>query len=265
MQPMKTGRHLWRHLILALSISTITVCSVGQSNPAPDYSHYAQSYSLPYTEPVDFQHLTGTLKVKAQINGGAVQSFTVDTGSVGIVVGADDVPNIDPKAPAGMIRYSSSGVELHGVWTLASVTFPDAHVSGGMATAMVPVLAVSSETCAGTGVNAAICHPNDHPHPHMMGVGFGRGEEGHPEKNPFINLREMQDGTMRRGYVITPAGIQLGLTAANAGAGFVWQKLTERGVSADTASLNHGLKDWTTAPGAFRLQDKQSAQGTVTS
>ena len=35
----------------------------------------------------------------------------------------------------------------------------------------------------------AHCHGLAHPHPHMMGVGFGRGlGDGHPEKNPFLNM-----------------------------------------------------------------------------
>lgn len=225
---------------------------------APAYKGFEQSVLVPYAQKVDFQHLDKTLHVRAQINGGPVGEFTVDTGSVGIVVAADDVPNIDPKAKPGTLTYSSSGVELHGVWTTATVTFPDA--KGGVATAVVPVLAVSSATCTGSGVNSEHCHPSDHPTTHMMGIGFGRGrDEGHPEKNPFLSLQAMQTGTMRRGYVIGRDGITLGLTDA-AASGFVWQKLVERPVSADAKS---GLKDWETAVGSFKVKDLQAAAGTV--
>ena len=48
-----------------------------------------------------------------------------NTGSTGVNVGADDMPNIAANAPAGSITYSSSGVELNGVWTPVTITFPD--------------------------------------------------------------------------------------------------------------------------------------------
>ncbi|MES2393995.1 MAG: hypothetical protein V4555_20330 [Acidobacteriota bacterium] len=240
------------------------MATAGAQSTAPDLSHFTASYSLPFAEPADFAHLDKTLKVNMRLNGGPESRFTVDTGSVGIVVSAEEVPNIDPKAKPGVLRYSSSGVELHGVWTTATVTFPDAQgAPGAVATAVVPVLAVSSETCAGSGVNSDRCQPNDHPHPHMLGIGFGRGEKAHPEMNPFVNLREMQTGTMRRGYIITPKGITLGLTPANVSNGFVWQKLKEMSVSAETAAFNPGLRDWETAPGGFRVGSSQSPLGTV--
>jgi len=228
---------------------------------APKYGD-DKSVVIPYTEKADFQHLDSPLHVRAQINGGPVGEFTVDTGSVGVIVAADEVPGIDPKAPEGSITYSSSGVSLKGVWTKATVAFPDAH--GGVATAVVPVLAVTSETCTGEGVNAAHCHALAHPHPHMMGVGFGRGQgSGHPEKNVFLNLKEMQAGEMRRGYVIAPEGITLGLTGQVVGTGFVWQKLVERPVSPDTAAFGATLKDWNTAVGSFKVGAAQAGPGIV--
>jgi len=226
----------------------------------PDYSAFTASYLLPFAGRADFAHLDETLKVRAQINGGPIGRFTVDTGSIGIVIGADDVPNLDPNAKPGMIRYSSSGLELHGVWTTANVTFPDAQGGPGVASSAVPVLAVSSEVCTGVGVNADRCTASDHPHPHMMGVGFGRSEDAHPERNPFLNLREMTAGTMRRGYLITPRGITLGLTNADVGPGFTWQKLSPRPLPADLAST---LKDYETAPGSFQAGNAQSGPGMV--
>jgi hypothetical protein len=247
--------------IFAIALAAATPLSAQSPHPpAPDYGSFKQSYQLPYAQAVDFQHLDKTLKVRAQINGGPVGEFTVDTGSVGIVVGADDVPNIDPHAKAGELRYSSSGLELHGVWTTATVTFPDAH---GVATAVVPVLAVTSSVCTGSGINASGCHSSDHPKIHMMGVGFGRGEEGHPEKNPFLNLNDMRAGTMLRGYAITHQGITLGLTAEGVGDGFVWQKLAAKTVSSETRAEQPNLHDWETAPGSFRIESLKSGAGTI--
>lgn len=229
----------------------------------PDYSAFSQSYALKYAVAPDFSS-EKLLKVRAQINGGPVGVFTVDTGSVGMIVGADEVPNIDPAAKPGQITYSSSGVQLKGVWTTATVVFPDAKSADGVATAVIPVLAVTSEACTGVGVNSDHCHPNEHPHPHMLGIGFGRGhDDSHPEKNAFLNLKEMQAGTMRRGYVITHQGIELGLTAQDVGEGFVWQKLKEKPVSAEAKAVSAGLKDWETAPGSFRVDGAQVSAGTV--
>lgn len=229
----------------------------------PDYTASAQSYRVPFTRPVNFQNLT-SLHVRASLNGGPATSFQVDTGSVGIVVSADEVPNIEPNAPAGVIKYSSSGIELYGVWTKATVTFPGAKdAQGHLATAVVPVLAVKERKVTGMGVNSAGRTPSLHPKVHMFGIGFGRGTEAHPERNPFINLKEMQAGTMRRGYTITRDGFTLGLTAESVGKGYVYQKLTERAVSAETTALKPGLKDWQTAPGTFSVASVQAPMGTV--
>ena len=62
--------------------------------------------------------------VRASLNGGPPTRFQVDTGSVGVIVGADEVPNIEPNAPPGSILYTSSGIELKGVWTTTTITFP---------------------------------------------------------------------------------------------------------------------------------------------
>jgi hypothetical protein len=233
--------------------------AVAQTAP-PTYSGFQQSILLPYAHKTDWDHLDKTLEVQASVNGGPVGAFTVDTGSVGMIVSAHDVPHIDPNAPEGSIYYNSSGVELHGVWTKATVTFPDA--KGGVAVAVIPVLAVTSRACTGRGVNAARCQPTDDPHPHMLGIGFGRAEEGHPEKNAFLNLREMAAGTMRRGYVIGPDGIRLGLTAAGA-KGFVWQKLSPNPMSREALVYGASLKDWEMASGSFAVKDAESEPGMV--
>jgi hypothetical protein len=65
------------------------------------YGAYAQSYTVPWVGAPDFSHLTRTLKVKASVNGGDVSSYTVDTGSVGMVVPASEVPNIPAGSPSG--------------------------------------------------------------------------------------------------------------------------------------------------------------------
>lgn len=247
-------------------VLTYALCSNAQqltpsANVPPSYGVTSLTYTLPYAVKVDFQHLDKTLKVRAAVNGGPVGEFTVDTGSVGLIVSSDEVPNINPDAKPGQITYSSSGVQLHGVWTTATVTFPDARNANGVATAFIPVLAVTSETCTGSGVNAEHCHAQEHPHPHMLGIGFGRGQESHPEKNAFLNLTEMSNGSMMRGYIITHAGIVLGLSAKSVGDGFVWQKLKEKPVSVETTRFAPELKDWETAPGTFEVKGVKAGSG----
>jgi len=246
------------------SLLLLSFCAVAAAAaPAPDYSAFAQSYHIPFATPVDYQHLD-ILRVRASINGGPPTNFQVDTGSTGVVVSADEVPNIDPSAPAGMIRYTSSGVELSGVWTTATISFPDARDSQGrMATALVPVLAVKERKVSGSAVNAASHQPSLHPKAHMFGIGFGRGTEGEPHKNPFVNLREMAAGSMRRGYLITRTGMDLGLTARDVGVGYVFQKLAERPISAAARRLSPALKDWVTAPGSTTVDSLDSPMGTM--
>lgn len=200
-----------------------------QETPPPDYSAYLQSYHVPFanTRPVDFDHLQ-SLSVRASLNGGPPLRFQVDTGSTGVVVGAADVPNIDPDAPPGSITYSSSGVELVGVWTQVTITFPDSkNDRGDVATAVVPVLAVSERKVHPGAVNANVAKPSKNPKAFMFGVGTGRGADAHQERNPWVNLKEMRAGTMRRGYTITRDGFTLGLAAETVGRGYLFEKLTE--------------------------------------
>jgi hypothetical protein len=237
---------------LLAMIPAVLHASVVRGDAPPDLSRYSQSYQLPFSNQVNYDNLR-SMNVRVSINGGPALRVQVDTGSVGMVIGAVDVPNIDPKAPAGSILYSSSGIELDGVWTPATVTFLDAKdAHGNPATAKIPVLAVDVRKTTGIGVNAGAKAPTTklNPRPLMLGIGFGRGKEAHPEKNAFINLTEMQAGTMCRGYTITPDGISLGLTPANTAPGYIYQKLTERALAPDVVGKDAGLKDWQTTPGS---------------
>jgi hypothetical protein len=211
-------------VLMTASLCLLAACSSG-GGTAPStntqktglYGSYTQSYAVPWVGSPNFSNLTRTLKVEASVNGGTVSSYTVDTGSVGTVVPAYEVPNIPPWSPSGSITYSSSGLELTGVWATLPVSFPQAVNATGTnvaAQASVPVLAVTGSSCTGSGVNSGHC--NEHAPVHMMGVGFGRGTtvQTSPVYNPFLNLTEMAAGTMRRGYIIGRGGLSLGLTGS---------------------------------------------------
>ena len=222
----------------------------------PDYAACTRSARVPFAGRVDFGDLR-SMHVRVSVNGGPPTRFQVDTGSVGIIVAADEVPDVDPHAPPGSIVYSSSGVELDGVWTTATVAFVDAAKGpdGRVPTALVPVLATTEMKVHGGAVNGG-AKATTRPRPHMFGVGFGRGAEPHPERNPFLNLDAMRAGTMRRGYTITRDGYTLGLAGTAVGDGYRYQPLTERPVPADVAALRPGLKDWATARGRVTVGDE---------
>lgn len=215
---------------------------------APDYSAFHQSYHLPFANrnPVDFSNLQ-SLSVRISVNGGPPIRVQVDTGSTGVILGASDVPEIAPDAPAGSITYSSSGVELLGVWTPVTLTFPDAKDEhGNVATAQVPVLAVHERKVHEGAVNSGI-KPMVNPKIYMLGIGNGRGKEPKQDRNPWVNLREMQAGTMRRGYTITREGITLGLAGEKVGTGYLFEKLKER--TGTTPAASGTAKDWESSQG----------------
>ncbi|WP_163751505.1 hypothetical protein [Mycolicibacterium helvum] len=222
------------------------------------YSPFTQSYTVPWVGSPDFANLRRTLKVEASVNGGPASPFTVDTGSVGVVVPASEVPNIPAGAPAGSLTYSSSGLQLTGVWVRLPVRFPqavNAAGAGAPADATVPVLAVTSSKCLGDGVNSRGCTGGI---PHMLGVGFGRGPNRPPTYNPFLNLTEMAAGTMRRGYLIGRGGLSLGLTAANVTGAWTMQHLTSAGAPAEGVH-----NDWLTPAGGFQLGSGPALSGKV--
>jgi hypothetical protein len=182
------------------------------------HGSYTQSCTVPWVGSPNFSNLTSTLKVEASVNGGTVSSYTVDTGSVGMVMPASEVPNIPAGSPSGSLTYNSSGRNLTGVWATLPVSFPravNATAANVAAQATVPVLAVTGSSCTGSGVNSGHC--NEHAPLHMMGVGFGRDvtAQTSPAYNPLLNLTEMTAGTMRRGYIVGRDGLTLGLTGSN--------------------------------------------------
>jgi len=241
--------------LLMLPTSFVTMVSArAQPVLPPD----APTALVSYAEPVDFEHLE-SLTVRMSLNGGKPHRFLVDTGSTGIVVAARDIPAFDGKGPPGSLTYVSSGRREVGVWTTVDVALPDAQASNGApVTARVLVLAVTRLECTGRGVNAAGCVPTDNPTPHMLGVGFGRGNTpwtNAQQRNVFVNIKAMETGAMRRGYVISPEGIRLGLSGRTLGPDWMWQKLTRRAASEP--------RDWETAAGTFEIDGKPAPMGSV--
>src|SRR5262249_18569007 len=152
--------------------STVACLAQAQGPAAqePTFSQGAKIATVPYSPPMDFAH-PGLPHLRMSINGGPPQSFTVDTGSIGIWVGSASIPNFNGEGTPGEITYSSSGARDKGVWTMVEISFPDAKLPDGRPViAHVPVLAVTSKECTGKGVNAAHCKSSSAPNPHMLGI-----------------------------------------------------------------------------------------------
>jgi len=159
--------------------------------------------------------------------------FIMDTGSVGIVASADifqPAPGAK-KLGKGKQIYTSSGIIEEGTWWSATQNIYDAD-GNLLATSDVPVLQVTKIKCTR---DARDCSKNDNPTGiAVMGVGFARESKtqprGTPAYNAFLNLQSvLQNGILKplpndwvNGYVVTPTGVDLGLTSTNtANAGWV--------------------------------------------
>jgi hypothetical protein len=182
--------------------------------------------------------------------GGRSYGAVMDTGSTGVVVSADKIPDVDrlPSLGAGKLTYSSSGRIMTGRWVMTPVTVIGANGSS-VTTTSIPVLAVTKVECTAT---ARRCTPNDSPRSiSMLGIGFARrGDhqmQSGPDANPFLNVATAGAG-MRRGYIVTRQGVQVGL-ADNAGADFAMVRLAR---TADD-------RDWTPAPACISVNDAAPA------
>ena len=175
---------------------------------------------------------TVALNLPGMANNGQVP-FTMDTGSTGIVVTKDhwNPGNLQPVG-SGSITYNSSGVTNIGQFYLTTVNFrrPDGSLVASSANVKVLVSETQITCPPGTGS----CSTNNNPTGvAYMGVGFDRAaaelSQVTPSMNPFLNLSaigttQIPAGTVRQGYIITPTGVILGLTAATT-AGFSFAKL----------------------------------------
>ncbi|MFC0243268.1 hypothetical protein [Rhodopseudomonas telluris] len=192
--------------------------------------------------------------------GGEPVRAVMDTGSTGIVVAASSIPDIDSLRPLGpgTLTYSSSGRIMRGRWVETSVTIAGSN-GQSVTTKPIAVLAVERIDCVPHPRN---CEPSDAPrHVAMLGIGFAREgdhqSQSTPDKNPFLNLPGMGSmaapGALRRGYVVTRAGVHVGLTEANTRGNY---HVVQLGRAAD------GL-DWDPLPACIAVDDGTPACGTA--
>lgn len=246
--------------------------AMAQQSPRPDYSPYSISRFLPFDSAIErHRPIDSSLHLRAQVGGTAVR-VTLDTGSTGFAIDGALVPghapNTTPADSLGWEFLTSSNRLWIGRWVVQQVTFPDG--GGGTVTATIPVLAVDTalycphyepsdgRACPGGGT------PTPFRGLAYMGVGFGREANDQaqdtPDKNAFLNVTAVDGvpvvpGTMRAGYLITQAGIQLGLTGANT-AGFSVTPLVLRSDATDP-------RDWREATMCVAVDTLPCFQGSV--
>ena len=243
------------------------------------YEGYHEWFDVPYASPVAFGSpgLPAGLRMNATIAGKTIP-FQIDTGSRGIAVSRNLLPSdFSTKGRAGHLFYWSSGIRLNGKWIETEVTLPDAvHRPSGISTpakATLPILVVDTVTCVAAPPGKVF--PNHCTDPGvtkpatnntMMGVGFDRTGHGdtpntnrwNQQFNPFLNMNAMRDGAMRAGYILTPQGVKLGLTAmntANSGisgqsvSNYAFQKLIPTGLK----QVSGSPPDWQAPTGFVSL------------
>jgi hypothetical protein len=181
-------------------------------------------------------------RLRISFGGGRSYDVVMDTGSTGIVVSADKIPNIDrlQSLGPGQLTYSSSGRIMIGRWVVTPLTVMGRNGTS-IAIAPIPVLAVDRVECTGS---ARRCSPRENPRGiSMLGVGFARHHDHEaqsgPSKNPFLNVASVNGAKaerLRRGYLVTRGGVFIGLTAANTTGDFAFVKLDRAG------------DDWTPTP-----------------
>lgn len=202
----------------------LAAAPVAAAPPAPDLVPGAKTVFLPYLNaPLAGAPIRHSPKLALSVNGGRTVRAVMDTGSTGVVLAARLIPDLAslPVIRHGQLTYSSSGRIMKGVWVKVPVAISGTN-GAEIFTRPVPVLAVTQVACTKT---ARRCRPRDNPTGiAMIGVGFARKGEiasfGLPDNNPFLSLPDMGSGdtpgAMRRGYVVTRRGVQIGLSAENA-------------------------------------------------
>jgi hypothetical protein len=240
----------------ALALSAVAMIAAAPAHAQPSEQAARQGVFLRYlnapqagSDLRDSPHLTLSF-------GGRRLPAVMDTGSTGVVVSAAAIPGIDQLASLGpaTLTYTSSGRIMQGIWVTVPVTIAGAD-GASVTTTPIPVLAVRSISCT---ANARSCTPREDPrHVAMIGIGFGRKHNlqsaSASAKNPFLNLPGMSPGGLRRGYVVTRQGVQVGLTDASTPADFVTVALRR----------DEELGEWTSAPACIAINARAPACGTV--
>ena len=205
-------------LLVALPASQATA-----QQTIPSYREYDGSFFLPFGPRSGFE---SELTVRVRINGGPITRLQLDTGSTGVVLGQELVRSVDKSGQPDEFVYSSSGQVHHGYWNDVRIEFIDGHGLGpmrGMASVVtIPALIITNITCR-PAIFPNACHAGPvKKRPAMLGIGLGS-----IARNALLNFAPMNNGQMRRGFIIEPRGVRVGLTATDVPPGFSFVKLEQ--------------------------------------
>jgi hypothetical protein len=233
--------------VLALAASG---CGGGAATRTADRT--GETFTLPLASDASTS-LSRGLHLTVSIAGGADRTVAIDTGSRGMVVARKAIGSqASDTGQKGWVEYTSDGRILSGEYFLARIRFRTTRST--VDTIPVRVLGVESSSCDSAYPH---CKPEaDVDHVSMLGVGYGDYAKSSDipttEVNPFLELQAMQDGTARRGYIVTRNAITLGLTASDLAS---FRQVTLPKPTGPTA-VSAGLPgSWGRAPGCFALPD----------
>ncbi|MGC2112598.1 MAG: hypothetical protein WA655_23970 [Candidatus Korobacteraceae bacterium] len=176
------------------------------------------------------------------------QTFTIDTGSLGVIVPKPDLimgSQVHGPGAQGQKFYNSSGFIFSGNYYLAPVSV-ELSDHTFVQTNPILVLVVDKVSCDPSFTH---CHSSGGtPTLHYLGVGFDRNKTGpgdlfdSPADNAFLQLTDALSGTdINQGYILSKQGVTLGITAADA-SGF-------NGILLQPNSSVPG--DWNPIPGCY--------------
>lgn len=233
--------------VLALMTSA---CGGGAATSTTDPA--GRTFTLPLVSDAATSLASG-LRLTVSIAGGSDKVVEVDTGSRGVVVSRASIGSgATDTGQKGWIEYTSDGRILSGEYFLAPITF---HTDRSTVdTIPVRVLGIETSSCDSKYPQ---CTPETNiDHVGMLGVGYGEyaktSDTPTTEINPFLELRAMQSGTARRGYIITRNGITLGPTTADLAS---FKEVALPKPTAPSAGPAGQPASWGAAPGCFTLPD----------
>ncbi len=222
---------------LAACLVTVTVHPICAQDAPPSYEGYREGRFLRYLNAHEAP-IAAVPRIGLSF-GERTLNAVIDSGSTGIVVAARYIPGFDslPSAGKGRLTYSSSGRVMIGRWVvtpLALVGRDGARVE----TEPMPVLGVTRVEC---WTIARDCTPHDDPSGiAMVGIGFARQgdhqSQSTPDKNPLLRIAGGGE-ERRRGYILSPQGVHIGLTPANTQGDFRYIKLARAADRPDWAPL----------------------------
>jgi hypothetical protein len=224
-------------LMLAVGLSTAVPAMAQTQDAPPSYEGYREGRFLRYLNAHEGP-MTAVPRIGLSF-GDRTLNAVLDSGSTGIVVAARYIPDFNSlqSIGEGRLTYSSSGRVMVGQWVMTRVGLVGRD-GARVETEPMPVLAVTRVEC---WANARNCTPHDDPSGiAMVGIGFAR-ESDHqsqstPDKNPLLRIAGRAD-ERRRGYVLSPEGVHVGLTPANTRGDFRYIKLTRAADKDDWAPL----------------------------